>query len=474
MWSKKPTPVRRSPAPVPSSARPTRMSVSPVVRSISAVLLMSADCRECGLPSSVRAARSPPPVPRRRRPVRAPSARSIRTSVVVRRNWRGETARREPGRSGGREDVVRTGDVVAERGAGSRADEHASGGQDPRRQGSHRPSDQLEVLGRERLGELDRLLGVTHPYERGHGAGLGAGLDAPLERVQQLVRDRHADHQRAGAVLGLGQQVEREQLGIRAGVRDHHQVAGAGEAVDPHPRRQLALRLLHVQVAGADDHVDRGDRLGSERERRDRLRAPHPVHGRGARQVAGGEHRRIDIALGARRRAHHDLRHARDFRRHHAHHDGARVRRPASRHVHGGSPDRNAPDPDGVGPKSDGPVGLGVEGCARDLPHVGDRLLEPRADARVERVGRPGRLERVDAQRGGLGPAGVERPGVFADGPLASRLDAGDDLPHGFGHGLRRRDQRPQAGSRGLRRPTSLDSLTPHRGAPGSRRSPLP
>jgi hypothetical protein len=42
--------------------------------------------------------------------------------------------------------------------------------------------------------------------------------------------------------------------------------------------RQLPLGLLDVEIAGADDHIDGGDRLGAVGERGDRLGAAHAVH----------------------------------------------------------------------------------------------------------------------------------------------------------------------------------------------------
>ena len=61
--------------------------------------------------------------------------------------------------------------------------------------------------------------------------------------------------------------------GVRRVARDHHQLGGTGDAVDPHLARELALRLLYVAVARARDHVDRRDPLGADRQRRDRLGA---------------------------------------------------------------------------------------------------------------------------------------------------------------------------------------------------------
>ena len=78
-------------------------------------------------------------------------------------------------------------------------------------------------------------------------------------------------------MLGLREQVERRQARVGAGGGDHEQVGRPGEAVDPDAAGDLALGLLHVEVAGPDDHVDGRDRLRAERQRGDRLRAAHAV-----------------------------------------------------------------------------------------------------------------------------------------------------------------------------------------------------
>ena len=108
-------------------------------------------------------------------------------------------------------------------------------------------------------------------------------------------------------MLGLREQVERQRLGVGVAVGDQHHVARPGEPVDPDLAEHLPLGLLHVKVAGTDDHVDGRHRLGPVRERGDRLRAAHPVDDRRAGQPAGAEDDRVDLAVKARRRAHGDL-----------------------------------------------------------------------------------------------------------------------------------------------------------------------
>ena len=83
---------------------------------------------------------------------------------------------------------------------------------------------------------------------------------------------------------------------------------GPAGHVDPdHARRRRRSRLatLDVGVAGPDDHVDRGDRLGAVGHRGDRLRAADPVHLLDAGEERGGEghRRRRDRRRPAARRA---------------------------------------------------------------------------------------------------------------------------------------------------------------------------
>ena len=97
----------------------------------------------------------------RRRRASAAAASPTRTSAIRRRKWR--TLRPEAKRAAPSvgQRVVRTRDVVAERGAGGVADEQAAGGAHARRQRLRGLARELQVLGRERLGEGQRGLHVV-------------------------------------------------------------------------------------------------------------------------------------------------------------------------------------------------------------------------------------------------------------------------------------------------------------------------
>ena len=56
-------------------------------------------------------------------------------------------------------------------------------------------------------------------------------------------------------MLGLAEQVGRDDGGPRAVVGDHEDLGRAGEEVDPDEPEQLPLGLGDVRVAGADEQV---------------------------------------------------------------------------------------------------------------------------------------------------------------------------------------------------------------------------
>ena len=105
-----------------------------------------------------------------------------------------------------------------------------------------------------------------------------------------------------GPVLGLPEQVSRDQLGVGVLVGDHEDLGRSGQQVDPDATEQLALGLGHVRVARADDHVDGGQPLDTERHRRQRLDAAEAEDLVGAAGRHRMKHRRVHPATLARRR----------------------------------------------------------------------------------------------------------------------------------------------------------------------------
>ena len=238
----------------------------------------------------------------------------------------------------------------------------------------------------------------------------------------------------------------------------------------------LALGLLHVQVPGADDHVDRRDRLGAVGERRDRLGAAHPVDGRGAGEPARAEDHRVDVSVGARGRAHDDLLDPGDPGRDDAHHDRARVRRAAARDVHR----RRSPRaPARAGPRAcrarpSRPLAVAARAASATASTLAIARSSPSRTARVQPVGGARRARRrrraaAWARRRRCRTRACSHDSAASPPPRTRATisaTAGADR-------LRRRARAPAAGRRARAgSPLSADPLTPHRAAPAARRSP--
>jgi hypothetical protein len=193
------------------------------------------------------------------------------------------------------------------------------------------------VLGSDRVREAHGALRVPgeHGGERRVGHGLERSrqeLHAPEHASQDLLVGRDDGEQAVLAVLGLRHDVDGRELGVGALARHHHQLAGAGEAVDPHDAGHLALGLGHVAVAGAGYDIHGGDRLRSVCQRRDRLGAAHAVHLVHAAQGARAEHHRV-----CARGANGEVAHARDIGGHGGHDRRGWVGRAAAGDVGGGA-----------------------------------------------------------------------------------------------------------------------------------------
>ena len=386
MWSRKPTPVARTPAPLPSSVNVRRTSVSAVLRSMLAVLLIARRIlahtglhRLCVHFEALRAGDRRP-----RRGERCGSRADVdlghRAAEVARRERRGEARG-----AAGRQHVVGAGDVVAERRRAVEAHEQAAGAADLRRERLDLGSDQLQVLGREARWRARSPRGRRRPSTIANAASPTVGrsttsCSSVVASASQTACDGAAATTRlpspCSACASMSSAARRSSSSPAAASSSDQQVAGAGEAVDADARRELALGLLDVQVARADDHVDARDAVGAVGERGDRLGAAHAVHALDAAQAAGAEDERVDLPVRARRRAHGHVEHAGGARRDDAHDDRARIRGAPPGHVHGGRADGHLAQHDALAlGKLDARVvadaGVGDE---RD---VGDRDLQP-------------------------------------------------------------------------------------------------
>ena len=167
------------------------------------------------------------------------------------------------------------------------------------------------MLRRDRVRGVERATGVVDEDHPAAGVERRRGLVAPRGRDQQrvereldpigdgLVPDDQRDRA-AGTVLGLGEQVDRDPRGIDGVVGDDRDLGRAREPVDADRAEDLALGLDDIRVARTDDHVDRPQRAGAERHRRDRLGAADRVHLVDLGDRRRGEDRVVDRARSGR------------------------------------------------------------------------------------------------------------------------------------------------------------------------------
>ena len=311
----------------------------------------------------------------------------------------------------------------------------------------HVAPDQLQVLGREGVGELQRLWRTGRL--RDDEARLLVSelvLELRRQRVGNTLCACDANDEAPGPMLGLREHVQRGHahgalVGVCAGY--HEQVARPGEAVDAHDRRQQVLGLLHVQVAGSHHHVDARDRLRSIRERGDRLGAAHAVHALHATQPAGPENGAVDLPVGARGGTHGHVEHAGGARGHNAHDDRARIRRPSARHIHRRGAERNLAQAHALALRQRHRHVLAGARLGH-LGDVGDRHLQ--ASDQLERQSLQGVIEllRRDGELARLAGAGVKTARVPKHGLIAPCAHRLDDLAHLLFDRLRSGDQRAQ------------------------------
>src|SRR5262245_20285252 len=209
-------------------------------------------------------------------------------------------------------------------------------------------------------------------------------LELLLDRGVHLLGERRVrrdeEGPRLGVVLGLREQVERRQAWIDVALGHDRELRRTGETVDADETGDLPFRLGDVDVAGADDAVDRRDRLGPVRHRRDRLGAAALRDVGHTRASRGIQHGRVHRPVALRRRADDDLVDARDRRRDDGHRDGGWVLRPPAGDV--AAHRRERPDDlaeaDAVGLVPPVPGELTVAQCPQPVDQVVDRPTEVR------------------------------------------------------------------------------------------------
>ena len=211
--------------------------------------------------------------------------------------------------------MVGAGAVVAQGLGGVAAHEDGPGvahlGQPPLGVG-HR---ELQVLGGDAVDQRHRLL-PAGALDQGPATGQGLAhdlvalqgrqqaIDGGLHGIEVLGIPAHQDRLGILIVLRLGEEVHGQPLRVGAAVGDHQDLRGAGDHVDPHLAEHRPLGGGHVDVAGPDDLVDPGHRLGAIGQGRHRLGAAHGEHPVHPGQVGRGQHQLVEHAV--RGRHHHD------------------------------------------------------------------------------------------------------------------------------------------------------------------------
>ena len=298
MWSRKPTPVSRVARAVAVERRATAGRRSPGLAvdlggaASSAWHSPDARLHRLGVPLEALGARrsAPPARGQRAGGVADPAPRSCAGGSA-----RGESPEAKRAAPPVGSDVVGARDVVAERGRRrSRPTNRQPGAAHPRRQRLGVGADELEVLGRERLGERERLRGVRdvdEPRRSRRCPGVRRGA-----RRARRAAPRSATTATTSVPAPCSACASRSSADGSASapaVGDHEQVARAREAVDPDVARTPgAWPPARTGCPGPTITSTRGDGLGAVGERGDRLRAAH--RGRPRRRPHSAQAARID------------------------------------------------------------------------------------------------------------------------------------------------------------------------------------
>ena len=199
------------------------------------------------------------------------------------------------------------------------------------------------MFGGNHIGNVDGLIQIFHLNQRPpvfHG-GPDDGLT--LQRLGQcfhsvsdlleVIRVRaQKDRLSLLIVFRLGKQVHGNPVRIGFAVAHHQNFRRAGDHVDAHLAKNLALGFRHVDIAGADNLVHRRHGVRAVGQGRHRLGATHrnkPVYpGDGRRR----QHHIVELAP-RRRRYHDDVLHARHLGGQGIHQHRAGIGRLATGHI---------------------------------------------------------------------------------------------------------------------------------------------
>ena len=208
------------------------------------------------------------------------------------------------------------------------------------------------MLRRERVAGGDAFL---HVRNHNHAAvperstsnvrGGQIGELAPQLRVDAIGKsgiERDEHRHRVGIMLGLREQIGRDDCRRSGGVGEDNELRWAGEHIDGDASRDELLRRRDVAVSGADDHVtgSQGAGGGAECERRDGMGSTRRQHTLGAGDGGSGERHRSGL-----RARDPDLLHTGRSRRHRGHQDRRWQGIAAAGRVASGALERSDPVP---------------------------------------------------------------------------------------------------------------------------------
>ena len=320
------------------------------------------------------------------------------------------------------------------------------------------------MLGGETLGCLDPLLPAGHEhgaaarledrtqFRAGADGGKGA-LERCLDRGDERLVPGDEGEGAVRAVLCLRDQVGGDDDRIDALAGHDGDLARPCDVVDLHHSGDLPLGEGHVDVAGADDHLDAGDRRRAIGEGGDRLRPAHPVDLGHAGDVGCGERGGRHGSVGGRRGAERDLGHARHRGGDGAHEHGRGVGGTAAGDVDTGTAERL----DGLADRgpSDGGRPRGDALVLGERPDTG-RCLVHRVE---ESLGRRGgsRLDVALGDPHGIQAGAVVTLGQLPEGCVAPPADIGNDASDRFQRGASRLVAGDRTGDGGVGIGTEID-----------------
>ena len=204
---------------------------------------------------------------------------------------------------------------------------------------------------------------------------------------------------------------------------------GPGEEIDADAPVELALGLGDKGIAGADQHVDGGDRIGAQPHRAHRLHAPEDVDLVRPAHVHRRDDRRIRPPLKGRGRRR-DARHAGDRGGDDRHMRRGDHRELAGRHV---AADRL--NGDRAVPEDDARKGLDLDVRDRRALNLGEAADLRLGEADVGEVGLGDisnqARDLVGSQAEARTVVVIEALRVVADSGVATRLDVGEDALDG-------------------------------------------